>query len=64
MRGDNHQTRETQAARPRSRELMTGVMPLPAMYEFLRENLDYVDALNAARQILADDRSTEIRPAS
>jgi hypothetical protein len=41
---------------------MTGAMPLPEMYEFLRANLDYVGAVNAARQALADDRSGEVHP--
>jgi hypothetical protein len=31
------------------------------MYEFLRANLDYVGAYNAARQMLADERSTGTR---
>jgi len=59
------QARETRSdarpKRPTGREIISGVMPLPAMYEFLRANLDYVGAFNAARQILADERSTEMR---
>jgi len=48
--------------RTKATTLITGAMPLPAMYEFLRANLDYVGAMNAARQVLADDRSAEARP--
>jgi hypothetical protein len=40
---------------------ITGAMPLPAMYEVLRANLDFIGAVNAARQLLADARSTEER---
>ena len=38
---------------------ITGAMPLPAMYEVLRANLDFIGAVNAARQLLADARTTE-----
>ena len=39
----------------------SGVMPLPDMYELLRANLDYVGAVHAARRVLADERSAEVR---
>ena len=35
-------------------------MPLPDMYEILRVNLDFVGAVNAARQIRADERPSEV----
>ena len=50
--------------RPVASGLVAGVMPLPAMYEFLRANLDYVGAFNAARRVLADDRAAGNRAAS
>lgn len=57
-----HETRsDVRPARPIAKEYISGVMPLPAMYEFLRANLDYVGAYNAARQMLADERSIETR---
>jgi hypothetical protein len=34
-------------------------MPLPDMYEILRVNLDFVGAVNAARQIRADDHRAD-----
>jgi len=40
----------------------TGAMPLPDMYEILRVNLDFVGAVNAARQIRADDRAGDTGP--
>jgi hypothetical protein len=50
--------------RPVASGFVAGVMPLPAMYEFLRANLDYVGAFNAARRILADDRAAGNRTAN
>ena len=62
------QAPEMQAAARRGRPVasgfVAGVMPLPAMYEFLRANLDYVGAFNAARRILADDRAASNRSAN
>jgi hypothetical protein len=51
-------------SRPVTSGFVAGVMPLPAMYEFLRANLDYVGAFNAARRVLADDRAAGHRAAS
>ena len=55
---------DVRPARPVATGFTGGVMPLPAMYEFLRANLDYVGAFNAARRILADDRAATNRAAS
>jgi hypothetical protein len=54
---------EARRVRPVATGSVAGVMPLPAMYEFLRANLDYVGAFNAARRILADDRAASHRAA-
>jgi hypothetical protein len=55
---------EARRARPVASGFVAGVMPLPAMYELLRANLDYVGAFNAARRILADDRAAGNRTAN
>ena len=55
---------DARPARPVASGFTGGVMPLPVMYEFLRANLDYVGAFNAARRILADDRAATHRAAS
>jgi hypothetical protein len=48
--------------KPLATPSIAGAMPLPAMYEILRANLDFVGAVNAARQVRADDRATENCP--
>jgi hypothetical protein len=55
---------DARRTRPITSEFISGVMPLPAMYEFLRANLDYVGAFNAARRVLADDRAAGNRAES
>jgi hypothetical protein len=55
---------EERPERPVRNPLILGAMPLPAMYEFLRANLDFAGAVTAARQMLADERTTKTGPES
>jgi hypothetical protein len=57
MASEDPPVRET-----RTNPRIIGAMPLPAMYEFLRANLDFAGAVSAARQVLADDRATKVSP--
>ena len=52
-------TTEDRPVREPREAVILHAMPLPAMYEFLRENLDFAGAVTAARRVLADDRATK-----